>query len=521
MRFFTYGRKSVYKDNSDSIDNQFRMCREYCEMRFPHEIDSWRQFSDEDFTGANTNRPGFQAMMSLIRENACDILVVYQLDRFSRDVRDFSEAYAEMQAHHVRFICLDLNIDTSTPIGEAMMYVSAAFGQMERKNIALRVADNMSGLAKKGYWVGGNPPVGYVRSRIIVDGRKHVALVEDPEGAEYIHWLFDQFLTRKKSLQGLETDFRNEGVKTRSGKFFSTTQLHQLLTSPYCCEATPRVYDYYEAKGCKMETPRELWDGSHGVMIYGRTTQHDGTHQKTPPTEWTVCVGYHKPFMNDEKWLEVQRCLKTNRKFHKERKYPIPLLRGVLRCSCGALMAVSTKKMAHSVGRWYYCEKQMRKGREACDRHAVKCSLLDEKALEVFRKIEADPEIIREYVEKPDNLDAEDPKKLQRKIAKIEEKIGRLASTLATAEGSTASKYIIKEMESLDSQMRELQHKKAEIDLENRKNTKNLHISEEKTKKIGILMHGLDDFTPDERNEIVRSVVKKCTWDGKTLFIML
>jgi hypothetical protein len=34
-------------------------------------------------------------------------------------------------------------------------------------------------------------------------------------------------------------------------------------------------------------------------------------------------------------------------------------------------------------------------------------------------------------------------------------------------------------------------------------------------------MHGLDDFTPDERNEIVRSVVKKCTWDGKTLFIML
>ena len=268
MRFFTYGRKSVYKDNSDSIDNQFRMCRDYCEARFPGEIESWNQFSDEDFTGANTNRPGFQSMMAELREGMCDVLVVYQLDRFSRDVRDFSAAYAEMQAHHVRFICLDLNIDTSTPIGEAMMYVSSAFSQMERKNIAMRVADNMTGLAKKGYWVGGNPPVGYERSRILVNGRKHVTIVPVPEGVEYMNWLYDYFLENNLSIQGMETEFRKKGIKSQKGGFFSTTQLYQLLTSPYCCEATPEVYDYYEKKGCKMESPRELWDGSVGVMVY-------------------------------------------------------------------------------------------------------------------------------------------------------------------------------------------------------------------------------------------------------------
>ena len=336
MRFFTYGRKSVYRDNSDSIDNQFRMCREYCEMRFPGEIDSWQQFSDEDFTGANTNRPGFQEMMSLLREDTCDVLVVYQLDRFSRDVRDFSEAYTEMQAHNVRFICLDLNIDTSTPIGEAMMYVSAAFGQMERKNIALRVADNMTGLAKKGYWVGGRPPIGYKGSRIVINGRKHVVLVPDPEGAEYMNWLFDYFLSGNYSLQRLETDFRRKGIKTRSGAAFHSTQLYQLFTSPYGCEATPEVYDYYEAKGCRMESPRELWNGSHGVMVYGRTTERNKVHQKAKESEWMVCVGYHEPFMSAEKWLAVQGRFRLNTGFHKQ-KYPIPLLKGVLRCSCGAL----------------------------------------------------------------------------------------------------------------------------------------------------------------------------------------
>ena len=519
MRFFAYGRKSVYKDNSDSIDNQFRMCREYCEMRFPNEIESWQQFSDEDFTGANTNRPGFQSMMTLLREDACDVLVVYQLDRFSRDVRDFSTAYAEMQAHHVRFICLDLNIDTSTPIGEAMMYVSAAFGQMERKNIALRVADNMSGLAKKGYWVGGNPPVGYERSRIVVNGRKHVTIVPVPEGVEYMNWLYDYFLSGSYSLQRLETEFRKKGITSPRGYFFSTVQIYQLLTSPYCCEATPEVYDYYEAKGCKMESPRELWDGSHGVMVYGRTTQKGKTHQKTKPEEWIVCLGYHEPFMPAEKWLAVQARMSSNLRIHKP-KYPVPLLKGVLRCSCGALMGISTRKKVDGVSRWYFCERRMRRGSEACACKQIKCDLLDEKALEVFREIEADPKLIAKYVEKTEKKKGDDPRKLQAKISGTEDKIGRLAASLALAENSAASRYIIAEMETLDAELRGLKARKAEAEANRRSEMNKEKDSTEKAREILKLLEGLDGFTAKEKNEIVRSVVRECTWDGERLFIL-
>ena len=67
MRFFSYGRKSVFSDKSDSIDNQFRMNREYCESKFSSQVDSWQQFSDEDFTGANTSRPDLQRMLSFIK----------------------------------------------------------------------------------------------------------------------------------------------------------------------------------------------------------------------------------------------------------------------------------------------------------------------------------------------------------------------------------------------------------------------------------------------------------------------
>ena len=129
MRFFSYGRKSVFSDKSDSIDNQFRMNREYCESKFSGQVDSWQQFSDEDFTGANTSRPDLQRMLSFIKGSFCDVLVVYQLDRLSRDVRDFANIYALLEEHGVMFISIKENIDTTTPIGRAMMYVTVVFAQ--------------------------------------------------------------------------------------------------------------------------------------------------------------------------------------------------------------------------------------------------------------------------------------------------------------------------------------------------------------------------------------------------------
>ena len=156
MKFAIYGRKSVYSDHSDSVDNQFRMCREYVAFRFSGKVDIIEQYSDEDYTGANTDRPDLQRLLSDVKAGLVDVLVVYQLDRLSRDVRDFSNIYSLLEEKHVMFVSIKENIDTNTPIGKAMMYVTVVFAQMERETIAARVTDNMLGLAKKGYWTGGN-----------------------------------------------------------------------------------------------------------------------------------------------------------------------------------------------------------------------------------------------------------------------------------------------------------------------------------------------------------------------------
>ena len=523
MHFATYGRKSVYSDRSDSVDNQERMCREYVDLKFKDKAESFEIYQDEGFTGANTDRPGLKRLMDDVNDGLIDALVVYQLDRLSRDVKDFANIYATLEEKNVMFISIKENIDTTTPIGKAMMYVTMVFAQMERETIAARVTDNMVGLAKKGFWTGGNPPYGYKREKIQINGKMHSVIVPVPEAAEYVEWIYDTFLRNGYSLQGMETAFKKQGIRTVNGAFFSTTQLHKILTMPYCVPAAPEIWDYYNKLGCKMADERDTWDGKHGVMIYGRSTEKNKKHQVQPHSEWVVIEGIHEPFIPADKWLAVQERFRQN-VFEKKKKYDVPLLKGTLRCAkCGGLMQVARKKLAHGkVTSYYYCLKRMRQGVEECDMSSLKCELLDEKVLEVFRTIEADPDIIKKYTEIPEpKSDSVSLKEIESKIKAQQLKIEKLTGALTEADGSSAAKYIISQIEKEDLNLEALKREMELAKIETKKSDSVVKTVEGKISEIAKLIKGLDGFTADERNEIVRDVVRECTWDGETIFLKL
>lgn len=515
MNLGIYARKSVFSDNSDSINNQQRMCRDYVAMSTT--IENEYVYEDESYTGANTQRPALKRMMSDVEDGLLDMVIVYQLDRLSRDVRDFSNIYAFLQEHNVQFVSVVEHIDTTTPVGEAMMYISAAFAQMERKSIANRVNDNMIGLAKEGYWFGGNPPLGYRRERIEGNGKKHTIIVLVEEDAEYVHWLFDTFLENKFSLQGMVTYLKHRNVLTRNGKFFATTQLHSMLTMPQCVENDGYMYDYYAAMGCQMAQPRELWDGKHGIIIYGRTSERSNKHVKNPPEKWIVCVGKHEPFMASEKWLRVQRQF-THNIFDKTMKYDVPLLKGVLRCGCGCLMSVSRKKKLQGVSSWYYCSKRTKQGKEYCPQGHIKIDVLDGKVLELFKQIEGSPSSIRKYV-KTEKKDVSRHKTILSQIGGTENKIQTLTNNLSTNNNSTASKYIIAEIEKLDASLSSLRKELVKADAAKRKYKNTEQLVKEKTDQITHLMKHIDTIPPEEQNEIAKTVLKRCVWENNELFI--
>ena len=68
-----YPRKSVYRDNSDSVNVQVQLCKDYAGIIFKdREVDFRVYDKDEGFSGKNMNRPSFQELMDDVRSNALD-----------------------------------------------------------------------------------------------------------------------------------------------------------------------------------------------------------------------------------------------------------------------------------------------------------------------------------------------------------------------------------------------------------------------------------------------------------------
>ena len=519
MRFATYGRKSVYSDKSDSVDNQERMCREYAELKFSGQIESFDVYQDEGFSGANTERPGLERLLSDVRADLIDALVVYQLDRISRDVRDFSNIYALLEEKRVMFISIKENIDTATPIGKAMMYVTMVFAQMERETIATRVTDNMIGLAKKGFWTGGPAPLGYHCGRISAGGKNHSLLVPDDDGADRVGKLFDAFLESGSSTRRLQAALTAAGVRTNKGTPISAPRLYRLLTCPYYATADAAMYDYFVDLGCEIdpESPREKWDGSFGVMVYGRIRRAGKSQERTDKDAWIVCVGVHQPLLPSEKWIAAQRRFREN-VFDKTPRREPPLLKSVVRCKCGRLMHVSYQGKYS----FYDCARRRENGPEACDMRQIATRKLDQAALDVFRRISADPSEIEKYTRKEEAPSfGSEIEERERRIRKLERGIENLTASLAEGQGTTAIRFVYQQMEQMDLEAGALRREVAELRSRERELEKSRKDAGAKAGRIKNLIQMFDGLSARDKNAVVKEVTKECVWDGETLFLKL
>ena len=163
-----YSRKSKFTGKGESIGNQIELCREY--IRANHgqvDADAAAVYEDEGFSGGNLERPAFKRMLRAARERKFKAVVVYRLDRISRNISDFSGLIEELSRLDIAFVSIKEQFDTGTPMGRAMMYIASVFSQLERETIAERIRDNMHELAKTGRWLGGTTPTGYCSKSVL------------------------------------------------------------------------------------------------------------------------------------------------------------------------------------------------------------------------------------------------------------------------------------------------------------------------------------------------------------------
>ncbi|WP_343247762.1 recombinase family protein [Diplocloster hominis] len=527
LRAGIYARRTIDSETSDSIQMQVDACHKYLDLARPGEIESIVVYTDEGFTRRNTDRPDWERMMCDIEAKALDLICTYKIDRISGNMRDFALFYTKVvDDFDMQLISVREGIDSSLPlIGEVMAYISAMMSTYEVKQDSIRSFDNSRNLAVHGFWFGGKPPIGYTLLPVTVNGKIHKILEPAPEDVAYKENLVSIFLNKNLTLSGMEGYLRRSGIKTRNGKFFSTTQIYALLTAPQCVANTPEIYDYFEGLGCEMEqqySSREKWDGKHGIIVFGRTTEQKGKHKVNPPEDWLVSIGLHKPIMTADMYLRIREQLDSHT-YVKTCSHPPELLKGILRCKCGSIMRVSYKKKVDgSYSSWYYCLRRMRQGVEYCESRQIKTILLDNEVLKIFKQISADPKAIDKYINQDATRNSKTSASRLRNREKIlQDKIGNLVAALSKNSESSASKYIIEEMEHLDQELKECRQQILFSAAEERKAIFAKKDIQKKREEICSFIQNFEQFTMHEKNEIVRNVLKECIWDGEVLKIVL
>lgn len=520
MNIAIYTRKSVYSDSSDSTSVQFDLASNYCKSHYSdYQI---LKYEDEGYSGASTNRPGYESLMSDIRDKLIDIVVCYKIDRISRSVKDFSLFYDEISSLGVEFVSLKENVDTSTPLGRAMMYMCSIFAQMERETIAERITDNMIELAKSGKWSGGRPPIGFKRVKKTIDGKTHTILEPFEGGMRYYNKIVNDFLDGDYSLGGLETYYKSIGFKTLNGKHLSSTQIYNTLKNPAYAPADQHTYDYYKDLGCQMLKPREEFTGEYALSVYGRT-QGGKTkkHVLMPPENWKVSIAQWKPVITSEKWLAVQNKFRNN-VFTKVRKHKIGLLKGILRCRCGGLMRTKRKidTKYNKVYDTYICSNHARKGDEFCAFRSAHIKDIDEAFLDIIKDIFVDKSLLKKYM-KTETVKPDTSAETKKDIKSVESRIVNLTTALSENKDSSAAKYILQEIETLDRKLEALKHEllsaeKQKADLKRQKENIDFVYDE-----ISHIINNLDSMDYDALNSSFKLLISECVYDGQHLDITI
>ena len=331
--------------DKDSLKVQRRELTAYCEMVLG--ITDYVIFEAPGYSAKNTDRPEYQAMMDRVRSGEFTHIVVWKIDRISRNLIDFATMHDELRSLGVTFVSKNEQFDTSSAIGEAMMRIILIFAELERKTTAERVTAVMLSRASVGQWNGGHVPYGYSWSK----EEKQFSLVpEEAKTVRRMAELYEQY----QSLLYVAKRLNEVGIPTKKGKQWTPTTVRTILTNPWYIGQY--VYNVHS--------------GGKGV-------------EKRDAEEWITVENHHEPLLSEDTFYRMSFLMTRNRRgdVSSQDTYirkNIHIFGGLLRCGqCGSNMSAGFDRPRASGFRpsQYACGSRRRKGTACTNKYVSDTTL--------------------------------------------------------------------------------------------------------------------------------------------------
>lgn len=322
-----------YQVDKDSLPFQKKELKAYCKHILHVDLSQVEIFEDAGRSGKNTKRPAYERMMDKVRAGLVSHVLVYKIDRISRNLVDFSLMYDDFKYNRVTFISLNEQFDTSSAIGEAVLKIILVFAELERKLTSERVKDIMIGRATEGKWNGARVPYGWDWDP---DAEKPVhSKVEAP----YARGMYKMYL-EVRSTSKIRDYNNSHNIPTKRGGEWTSKTVSDFLRNPM-------------NKGDYRYNYRESARG-----------------RKKPEDEVIYQEGVFEPLVDPEVWERVNRIMDDNAsKRNTGGLHPIMkncnVFAGLIQCAdCGSGFQVVKKDRRRKNGfapSMYGCTSRFRK----------------------------------------------------------------------------------------------------------------------------------------------------------------
>jgi site-specific DNA recombinase len=409
MNAVLYARYSSHNQQEQSIEGQLRDCYAYAEREG---LSIVGEYCDRALTGRSDDRPEFQRMIADASKKQFSFIIVWKLDRFSRNRYDSAIYKARLKKHNVKVISATENI-TNEPEGIMLEGLLESMAEYYSANLAKHIKRGLRESAINGTWTGGRAPLGYR----LVDRK----LVIDEEKAAAVRYAFEQYakgVPKKQIVSALNA----KGLRNTDGKPVTLTTLAVVFKNrKYIGEFT---FDGMEVSG---GSPRILDDAT----FYKVQDRLAAVHRA--PAESKANVEY--------------------------------LLRGKAYCGhCGARMVGECgRSRTGDIYHYYSCADKKKK--HTCKKKSEKKDFIEWYVVEQTCLYVLDPAridfIAERIVEAYDKeFDISSVKELERKIAKLDKEANAAVEALIAADNKAVKARLQKKLEEI-----ELQKADIEIDL--------------------------------------------------------
>ncbi len=170
-------RAAIYARVSTADQNPDSQLLDLRQMAMQRGFEVVEEYVDHGISGTRARRPGLDALMRDAHRGQFDIVLTWAADRIARSVRHFIETLEELQHLNIAFLSYREQIDTSGPLGKAIMVIVGAIAELERSLIVERVKAGMRRAKLEGRRIG-RSPIPIDRAAILRDRERGRSLTE-------------------------------------------------------------------------------------------------------------------------------------------------------------------------------------------------------------------------------------------------------------------------------------------------------------------------------------------------------